>query len=102
RHIDTAADMSFNGTATSNPSYDYLSENRFIIAYLSSTIDSGDIKLGISVIEADDDQTKVLGTTHFMSDVAGGISVFSLSPTLAIVSWHAGGVHRAVSVTINA
>jgi len=101
RHLDTAIGMSFAGTSTSNPSYDYLSEERFIIAYVSSTIDSGDIKLGISVVEADDGQVKVLGTTHFMSDVAGGISVFSLSPSLAIVSWQAGGVHRTISVGIN-
>src|SRR5690606_4314172 len=101
RHIDTAIGMSFVGTATSNPSYDYLGEDRFIVAYVSSTIDSGDIKLGISVVEADDAQTKVLGTTHFMSDVAGGISVFSLSPTLAVISWQAGGVHRTIAVGIN-
>jgi len=101
RHLDSAVGMSFVGTSTSNPSYDYLSENRFIVAHVSSTIDSDGVKLGISVVEADDDQTKVLGTTHFMSDVAGGISVFSLSPTLAIVSWQAGGVHRTISVGIN-
>lgn len=84
------------------PSFDYLGNSRFIAISPCSTVDSGNPKMGITVFEADDNVIKILGQISMSGAVPdGGMSVFSLSPSLAIASWSSAGMQKSISIFIN-
>jgi hypothetical protein len=99
-HLETSIAMSSQNT--SSPSYDYLGDERYIVASAGAAIGSSAARLAITVFSADDSATKIFGTTHFMGAAPdGGISVFALSPALAIISWSSSGIQKAISVAID-
>lgn len=83
------------------PAHDYLGNGRFIAAHIGSRRGEGNF-FTISVFDSDDDSVRLKGTAVVPTpDAVGSISLFALSPTLAIASWSSGGVQRACSVSVD-
>lgn len=83
------------------PAHDYLGDNRYIAAHLGSRRGEGNF-FTISVFDSDDDSVRLKNSIVVQTpDAVGSISLFALSPTLAIASWSSGGVQRACAVSVD-
>ncbi|MGQ5718851.1 hypothetical protein [Pseudochrobactrum asaccharolyticum] len=83
------------------PAHDYLGNGRFIAAHLGSRRGQGNF-FTVSVFDADDDSARLKGNIVVSSpELIASISIFALSPTLAIASWSSGGVQRACAVSVD-
>ncbi|MCX2696243.1 hypothetical protein [Ochrobactrum chromiisoli] len=99
-HLETSLAMSAENRVS--PSYDYLGGEKYIVASAGAVLGDHTARLTISVLSANDNATKLLGNTSFMgSSPDGGVSVFALSPALAIISWSSSGIQKAISVAID-
>lgn len=100
-----SAIASLNAITTSKqaqvpPAHDFLGKKRFICGSLGSK--NGEASnFQISVFDADDDSVRLLGTAQFLAtDTIENISVFALSPTLAVASFTVNRVQRAIAISI--